>query len=106
MPIGVELPFKLFADNKSSILIANSEGLLRRIKHIEIQDLYVRSARENGIVAIDFIPGDSNISDIMTKSVRSVSAYRLHRDHMCHGLRGSVMERQNTSRDVSNSTFA
>ena len=98
-PTGVGFPIALLADNKSSILIANSEGLLRRIKHIEIQDLYVRSVQEKGIVNIEFIPGESNIADIMTKSVRSVTAYRLHRDHMCHGLWGSVKECLFTSHD-------
>ena len=80
-------------------MIANSEGLLRRVKHIEIQDLYVQSAWEKGIVNIEFVLGESNIADIMTKSVRSVTAYRLHRDHMCHGLRGSVKECLFTSCD-------
>ena len=74
VPTGVSFPITLLADNKSSILIANSEGLLRRVKHIEIQDLYVRSAWEKGIVNIEFILGESNIADIMTKSVRSVTA--------------------------------
>ena len=91
-PTRVGFLITLLADNKSLILIANSEGLLRRIKHIEIQDLYVRSAWEKGIVNIEFVPGESNIADIMTKSVRSVTAYRLHHDHMCHGLQGSVKE--------------
>ena len=98
-PTGVGFPITLLADNKLSILIANSEGLLRRIKHIEIQDLYVWSVWEKGIVTIEFVPGESNIADIMTKSVRSVTAYRLHCDHMCHGLRGSVRECKFTSRD-------
>ena len=74
-PTGVGFPITLLADYKSSILIANSEGLLRRIKHIEIQDLYVRSAWEKGIVNIEFVPGESNIADIMTKSVCSVGRY-------------------------------
>ena len=47
----------------------------------------------------EFVPGESNIADIMTKSVHSVTAYRLHRDHMCHGLQGSVRECQFTSCD-------
>ena len=98
-PTRVSFPITLLADNKSSILIANSEGLLRRIKHIKIQDLYVQSAWEKGIVTIEFVPGENNIADIMTKSVRSVTAYRLHRNHMCHGLWGSVKECLFTSRD-------
>ena len=98
-PTRVSFPITLLANNKSLILIANSEGLLRRIKHIEIQDLYVRSAQEKGIVNIEFVPGESNIADIMTKSVRSMTAYRLHCDHMCHGLWGSVKECLFTSRD-------
>ena len=98
-PTVVGFPITLLADNKSSILIANSEGLLRSIKHIEIQDLYMQSAWEKGIVNIEFVPGESNIADIMTKSVRSVTAYRLHCDHMCHGLQGSVKECLFTSRD-------
>ena len=98
-PTGVGFLITLLADNKSSILIANSEGLLRRIKHIEIQDLYMQSAQEKGIVTIEFVLGESNIADIMTKSVRSVTAYRLHHNHMCHGLQGSVRECKFTSRD-------
>ena len=51
-----------------------------------------QDAQEKGIVNIEFVLGESNIADIMTKSVRSVTAYRLHRDHMCHRLQGSVKE--------------
>ena len=98
-PTGVGFLITLLADNKSSILIANSEGLLRRVKHIEIQDLYMRSVQEKGIVTIEFIPGESNIADIMTKSVHSVTAYRLHHDHICHRLQGSVKECLFTSHD-------
>ena len=83
VPTGAGFPITLLADNKSSILIANSEGLLRRVKHIEIQDLYVRSAQGKGIVNIEFVPGESNIADIMTKSVHSVTAYRLHHILAC-----------------------
>ena len=54
---------------------------------------------KNGVVTIEFVPGDDNIADIMTKSVRSVSAYRAHRDHTCHRLWGSVRDCQLTSRD-------
>ena len=90
-PTGVGFPITLLADNKSLILIANSE-VLRRIKHIEIQDFYVWSAWEKGIVTIEFILEESNIADIMTKSVCSVTAYRLHCNHMCHGLQESVRE--------------
>ena len=68
-------------------------------QHIEIQDLYMQSAWEKGIVNIEFVPGESNIADIITKSVCSVTAYRLHRDHMCHGLQGSVKECLFTSHD-------
>ena len=60
---------------------------------------YMQSAQEKWIVTIEFVPGESNIADVMTKSVCSVTAYRLHRDHMCHGLWGSVRECQFTSCD-------
>ena len=57
VPTGVSFLITLLADNKSLILIANSEGLLRRIKHIEIQDLYVQSARRRGLLTLNSFQG-------------------------------------------------
>ena len=87
-PIGTIFPVKLFVDNKSAILVANTEGLLRRVKHLEIQDVYVRVLRARGLITVEFVPGESNWSDLLTKAIKSTDQYKILREVVMHGLRG------------------
>ena len=58
--MGTVGPIQVHIDNKAAIDIANSKGLTRRVKHIEIRDAYIRILRERGIVEIIQIPSIQN----------------------------------------------
>ena len=89
-PVGGVFPIKLFVDNQSALLMANSDGMLRRVKHLEIQDMYVRTLRRHGLVVLEFVPGSDNVADILTKAMKATSRFVLLRDLIMAGLRGSV----------------
>jgi hypothetical protein len=87
-PIGSCFPMLFFIDNKSTILVASSEGMLRRVKHLEIQDVYIRSLHQTGLVQIEYVPSESNWADALTKAIKSSDQFRKLRDIILHGLRG------------------
>ena len=87
-PIGTSFPLRVFIDNKSAILVASSEGMLRRVKHLEIQDLYVRSLHTKGLIDVRYVPSEKNWADLLTKSLKSSDQFKMLRDAVLHGLRG------------------
>ena len=87
-PIGTSFPLRVFIDNKSAILVASSEGMLRRVKHLEIQDLYVRSLHTKGLIDVCYVPSKKNWADLLTKSLKSSDQFKMLRDAVLHGLRG------------------
>jgi hypothetical protein len=87
-PIGSSFPVQFWIDNKSTIIVATSEGLLRRVKHIEIQDLYIRSLYTKKIIVIGYVPSEHNWADILTKALKSGDQFKRLRDVILHGVRG------------------
>jgi hypothetical protein len=72
---GVRAPMKLRLDNQSAIAVAKAEGLIRRVKHIEIQDAYVRIATQKGLISIEYVPSEDNSADGMTKAFLSTKTF-------------------------------
>ena len=62
---------------------------MRRVKHLEIQDLYIRSLHAKGLIDIHYVPSEKNWADLLTKSLKSSDQFRVvFRDAVLHGLRG------------------
>lgn len=60
------------------------------MKHIEIQDLYIRFLNAKGLIAIHYVPSEENWADLLTKAMKSADTFRTLRDVTLHGLRGGV----------------
>ena len=73
--IGTKAPIRMYIDNKAAIDIANSKGLTRQVKHIEIRDAYVRILRERGVVSITHVMSNRNRSDVLTKAFQNPGAF-------------------------------
>jgi hypothetical protein len=63
----VDTPITVLGDNQGALAAAKNEQVSERTKHIEIADLYVRQAVEEGWVKADYVPTDENTADILTK---------------------------------------
>ena len=82
------MPTILHVDNQATIAIAQSEGLIRRVKHLEIHDLFVRHQVSAGKINIRFIPTKYNLADIMTKGISSITDFEEKRSAIMAGKRG------------------
>ena len=63
-----DYPLLLYTDSESGQHISNMQGLLRRIKHVELRALLVQELTESGRLKVYFVAGSANPSDAHTKS--------------------------------------
>jgi hypothetical protein len=72
---GYAGPVTLKIDNSAAVDIANSPGLTRRVKHIELRDAYIRIMRERGVIIVSRIPTELNGADLLTKAFQSPAKF-------------------------------
>ena len=65
---GVELGIVLHTDASAAVGIANRTGL-GKVRHIEVNQLWLQSKVRDGIVVIKKVDGEKNLSDALTKHV-------------------------------------
>src|SRR6185312_4739216 len=80
--IGTKGPLQLHMDNKAARDIAESKGLTRRVKHLEIRDAYVRILRERGVIRIIQVKSEENRADVLTKAFGSPGAFAIARGNV------------------------
>ena len=57
----------IHTDSESAQGIANMQGLLRRVKHVELRAMFVQRLTEAGRLKIFLVPGKANPADSLTK---------------------------------------
>ena len=85
--LGTGGPLRMHMDNKAARDIAESKGLTRRVKHLEIRDAYIRILRERGIVTILQVRSDDNRADVLTKAFGSPAVFMNARNNLFGSLR-------------------
>jgi hypothetical protein len=64
---ALSMSMRIFADNQSSLLLADSEKLSSRTKHLDVQYHYVREQIKLGKCRFFWIPTKLNTADVLTK---------------------------------------
>ena len=80
LKVNVKLPVKVMVDNKGAIFLSENP-VVKRTKHIDTRYHIIREHIENGIVTVQFISSDENISDIFTKNT-SENIYEKHKEKL------------------------
>lgn len=65
-------PSTLHMDNQSAIQVAKNPEHHGRMKHLDLRYHWLRDEVEKGTLAIDYVPTDSMVADILTKLLARV----------------------------------
>ena len=65
----IEVPMKLYSDNKATISIAHNPIQNDRTKQIEIDCHFIKEKLEEGVICMFFVPSTQRIADILTKGL-------------------------------------
>ena len=66
---GAQVIATMLGDNQAANLMASCQASVRKLRHIDLASLYVRTVTSNGTLNVDCIDGSRNIADILTKVV-------------------------------------
>ena len=85
------------SDNKGAVDLANGHQVGGGTKHIDVRTFFIRELKEQGILAIKWIPSTENEADIHTKNTGE-SVFREHLPKFV-GL-DEYMEEMNDDKDT------
>ena len=67
--VQVDLPLKLYCDNKAAISMALNPVQHERSKHVEIDRHFIREKVEEGTICLTFLPTHLQAADVLTKAL-------------------------------------
>ena len=65
----VNMPMKLYCDNKATINIAHNPVQYNRTKHVKINRSIIKKKLEVGVICMSFLPTMKQTIDILTKGL-------------------------------------
>jgi hypothetical protein len=107
LELEVELPMILEMDNCGAVDIANSWSVGRRMHHVDVCNYFLCELKDQGLLVIRHIAGESNDADIFTKNVtlaifdRHVPLYVGHDEYVSdRGSSGEAVGERNRPNSV------
>ena len=70
-----EMGLRMFNDAKAAISMGKMDGLLRRVRHLELRVKYCQHLHKTRKLSITHWKGEENPSDGLTKSLRPLSLW-------------------------------
>ena len=67
--VNVDLPLKLYCDNKAAISMALNPIQHERSKHVEIDRHFIREKVEEGVICLTYLPTNLQTADVLTKGL-------------------------------------
>ena len=102
LELEVELPMVLKMNNSGAVDKANSSSVGCRMRHVDVRNYFLRELKDQGLLVIRHITGESNHADIFTKNVtsavfnRHVPLYMGNDKYVSdQGLSGEAVGKQN-----------
>ncbi len=62
--LKVKLLMVLLMDNQETVCLANNWSIVGRIRHIDVQSVFLQELKEAGVLVIKWIAGTANESDL------------------------------------------
>ena len=62
---------KIYSDNQSAIAIAHGNQQHARTKHFDIRLYFIRDTIDDGDIAVQYLPTEQMLADILTKGLPS-----------------------------------
>ena len=59
-------------DNSGAVDIANSWSVSERTRHMDVRNNFLHELKDQGLIFVKHIPGDSNVAGICTKNVTAM----------------------------------
>ena len=69
MELKVKLPMKLEMDNSGAVNHTNSWSVGGHMRHVGTKQVFLHKSKEDGILVVEWIPTDTNDSDLFTKNL-------------------------------------
>ena len=73
LKIIIDVPMKLYCDNKAAINIAHNPVHHDRTKHVEVDRHFIKEKIESGLICMTFVPTTKQLADILTKGLHKSS---------------------------------
>ena len=71
LELKVKKPMILEMDNKGAVDLANNWSVGGRTRHVDVRQHFLRKLKEEGIIKVEWMPGELNDANIFTKNVDS-----------------------------------
>jgi hypothetical protein len=69
MGLKVTKPMVLEVDNKGAVDLTHNWSVGGRTRHVEVRQYFLRDLKEENVILVKWISGDSNSSDLFTKNL-------------------------------------